>query len=97
MKKLLIALLLAGGAVGFVPKAEAGQYVKIWNGHGYTYVNKYDPGHNPAPRQRNMYNYGPARRYYAQPERHNQGYNDRNRWGRHNNNSRPRFSVDFGF
>ncbi len=40
MKNLFIALLVLVGGVAFAPKAEAGQYAKVWNGHCYTYVHK---------------------------------------------------------
>lgn len=100
MKKLLFALLMLLGVVAFAPKAEAGQYAKIWNGHCYTYVHKsqaYGYGHGGyyAPRYRNNY-YRPVNRYYGRPVRYSRGY-DRGCYGGGYYNSRPRVAISFGF
>ena len=90
MKKLLFALLVLVGVVTFTPKAEAGQYRKVWNGHCYTYVNKYDCDSHYRPRH---YNHS---RYDHRPVRYYRNYDYCDRPVRYYS-SRPRFAVSFGF
>ena len=77
MKKLLFALLALLGVVAFAPKAEAGQYAKVWNGHCYTYVHKSEVYRDWPYRHSGSY-YGhhrSARHYrYARPVRHYRSY-----------------------
>lgn len=40
MKKFILLLMLVLGLVAFMPKAEAGQYAKVYTKHGPTYVHK---------------------------------------------------------
>ena len=93
MKKLLFALLVLVGVVTFAPQAEAGQDRKVWNGHCYTYVNKYDCDSHYRPRH--QYYHRPVR-YYSQPVRHYRSYDHCDRPVRYYS-SRPRVSVSFGF
>jgi hypothetical protein len=90
MKKLLFALLVLFGVAAFTPKAEAGQYIKVWNGHCYTYVNKYSSGYDCAPR----YYHRPARVYYSEPVRYYRSYDYCDRPVRYYGS---RFSINFGF
>lgn len=87
------------GTMAFAPKADAGQYVKVWNGHCHTYVHKsqaYGSNWNCAPRYRSTY-HRPARVYYSQPARYYRSNNYCERPVRYHNVSRPRFAISFGF
>ncbi len=98
MKKLFIALLMIIGAVAFAPKAEAGQYAKVWNGRCYTYVLKsqlYGSGYRCAPTYRTTYR-RPAPVYYSQPVRTYRSYGSCNSPVRYYGGG-SRFSVNFGF
>ena len=95
MKKLLFALLVLVGVATFTPKAEAGQYRKVWNGHCYTYVNKYDCDDRPRYHHHSRYYHRPVR-YYSAPVRYYRSYDYCDRPVRYYS-SRPRISVSFGF
>ena len=90
MKKLLFALLVLFGVAAFTPKAEAGQYIKVWNGRCYTYVNKYSSGYDCAPR------FTTGRPAPLEPVRHYRSYDYCDRPVRYYS-SGPRFSINFGF
>lgn len=111
MKKLLFALLMFLGVAAFAPKADAGQYVKYWNGRNYTYVHKsqvysnWPYSHSGTYKKHSKYKYKnhryhrPSRSYYySQPQR----YYRSNRYYHHRpvryyQSSRPRFAISFGF
>lgn len=40
MKQLFLALLTVAGLAALAPKAEAGQYARVYDGYGVTYVPK---------------------------------------------------------
>lgn len=112
MKNFVLVLLTFLGLAAIAPKAEAGQYKKIWNGHGYTYVKKSDYyGRDYRPRYRTRTYYRPARsHYYSQPARYYRdydygyyrpartyrSYDDCERPVRYYS-SRPRIAFTFGF
>ena len=102
MKKLLFALLMLLSAAVFVPKAEAGQYARVWTGHGYTYVHKSQLygyggyGGYYSPRHRSSH-YRPVRGYYySRPVRYYRSYDYCERPVRYYS-SRPRVAISFGF
>jgi hypothetical protein len=108
MKKLLLALTILAGFVAAAPRAEAGQFQKVYTRHGVQYVNKYsglDASyynlHNRRHhRHHRSYGYVPVYRsypVYRSSYRSYPRYYDRGCYRSSHYSSRPRLSVSFGF
>lgn len=94
MKTLILALTILAGFVAS-PSAEAGQFQRIHTRHGVQYINKYS-GYDAS--YYNLHNRShcdvPSHRSYRTSHWSHRNHNYRSA-NRHQ--SRPRFSVSFGF
>ena len=103
MKKLLFALLLLTGLAAVAPKAEAGQFARVYTGCGVSYVPKaalyspyYETNYGYRCHHRTYRSYGYYRpSYVSYPYYSDYGYNRTS--CHHRRHHRPHVSIAFGF